>query len=242
MRGCENWSSTLPNELPLWELESWWTPKSSESNCKGQNPLDWGFPYIIGKILERICLKWACMTQLNIWNISYGQKKGRESNCQIDSQPLKVGNRPDFLVFRWRATYHWKALNKGYNVSLNLISIRGLCTKLWPHKVTKVSILGISRLLGQNDIWVLAPWPGTKYTIRGWWWLPPSSGHGEFRESKFACDLFYHQTCPSYAVTNLLFGFHSCTWDEQIKMFNPKQKKQIMHIFKVFTSSTYLFT
>ncbi len=23
------WTSTLPNELPLWELESWWTPKFS---------------------------------------------------------------------------------------------------------------------------------------------------------------------------------------------------------------------
>jgi len=38
--------------------------------------------------------------------ISYGQKKGRESNWQFDSRPLKVGNRPDSLVRRWRATYH----------------------------------------------------------------------------------------------------------------------------------------
>jgi hypothetical protein len=35
---------------------------------------------------------------------------------------------------------------------------------LWPYKVAKVPTLGI---LGQNDIWVLAPWPGTKYVIRG---------------------------------------------------------------------------
>jgi hypothetical protein len=33
-------------------------------------------PYIIEKILERRCLKWARMTQLDIWNTSYGQKKG----------------------------------------------------------------------------------------------------------------------------------------------------------------------
>jgi hypothetical protein len=33
------------------------------------------------------------------------------------------------------------------------------------------------------------------------------------------------------------------TWDEQIKRFNPKLKKQIMHISKVFTSQpTYLFS
>jgi hypothetical protein len=28
------WTPTFPNELPLWELESRWTPKSSKSNCK----------------------------------------------------------------------------------------------------------------------------------------------------------------------------------------------------------------
>jgi len=44
--------------------------------------------------------------------------------------PLKVRNRLDFLVFRWLATYQWKALNEGYNFSLDLISIEGLHTKL----------------------------------------------------------------------------------------------------------------
>ncbi len=35
----------------------------------------------------------------------YGQKKGQESNCQFDSQPLKVKNFPYLLTCRWRATY-----------------------------------------------------------------------------------------------------------------------------------------
>jgi len=35
------------------------------------------------------------MSHLDICNTSYGKKKGRESNWQFDSQPLKVGNRPD---------------------------------------------------------------------------------------------------------------------------------------------------
>jgi hypothetical protein len=61
----------------LWELEFQWTPKSSGSDCRGQNPLDWGALYIIEKLLELRCLKWACMTHLDIWNTSYGQKKGR---------------------------------------------------------------------------------------------------------------------------------------------------------------------
>jgi hypothetical protein len=46
-----------------------------------KTPLDWGVPYIIGKILKCRCLKWARMTHLDIWNTSCGQKKGRESNC-----------------------------------------------------------------------------------------------------------------------------------------------------------------
>jgi hypothetical protein len=61
----KEWTSTLPSELPLWELESQWCPKSSKNNCKGQNSLDWKKPYIIGKLLQRKCLKWVCMTHLS---------------------------------------------------------------------------------------------------------------------------------------------------------------------------------
>ncbi len=140
------WTLRLPRELPPWELESWWTPECLESNCRGQNPMDWGVFYTIGKLLKLRCLKWARMTHLDIWNTSYGQKKGRESNWQFDSRPLKVRNWPDFLAWRWRATYNWKALDEGYNFALDLISIRGLHTKLWGSKAVKVPTLGISRL------------------------------------------------------------------------------------------------
>jgi hypothetical protein len=37
----------------------------------------------------------------------------------------------------------WKALNKGSNFASNLISIRGLHTKLWGSKVARVPTLGI---------------------------------------------------------------------------------------------------
>jgi hypothetical protein len=67
-----------------------------DSDCRGQNPSHWRILYIIGKILKLRCLKWARMTHLNISNTSYGQKKGRESNWQFDSRPLKVENCPDF--------------------------------------------------------------------------------------------------------------------------------------------------
>jgi hypothetical protein len=44
--------------------------------------------------------KKARMTHLGIQNISYGQKKGQESNYQFNSQPLEVENHPDLLVFK----------------------------------------------------------------------------------------------------------------------------------------------
>jgi hypothetical protein len=98
----------------------------------------WGVIYINGKLLERRYLKWARIAHLDIWNTSYGQKKGRESNWQFDSQLLKVRNRPDFRVCKWCAKYRWKALNEGYNVFLDLISIWSLHAKLWRPKVTGV--------------------------------------------------------------------------------------------------------
>ncbi len=62
-------------------------------------------------------------------------KEGPEVKLQFDSQQLKVRNRPNFHACRWRATYRWKPLNKGYNFASNLILITGLHPKLWCPKV-----------------------------------------------------------------------------------------------------------
>jgi len=59
------WTLILPSELPLWELKSQWTPECLESDCKGQNPMDWRVFYIIENLFKRRCLKWACMTHLD---------------------------------------------------------------------------------------------------------------------------------------------------------------------------------
>jgi hypothetical protein len=75
-------------------------------------------------------------------------KKGRESNCQFDSRPLKVRNFPNFLTCKWHATYLSKDLDKGYNFFLNLISIRGLKKKLLTPKVEEVPISKILGILG----------------------------------------------------------------------------------------------
>jgi hypothetical protein len=179
---------TLPSEFPCWELESWWNPKCSESDYKGQNPIARRVFHTIGKLLKPRCLRWAHMTHLDIWNTSYSQKKGRESNCesnwQFDIQPLKVRNWFDFLDCRWRATYHWKALDEGYNFVSDLILIKSLHTKLWGPKVARILSLKILGLPFGN--------PKTKchldvnlverhkvYYKGGKWWLPPSLGRGE---------------------------------------------------------------
>jgi hypothetical protein len=43
-------------------------------------------------------------------------------------------------------TYYWKSLDEGYNFALDLTSIRGFHTKLWPSEVAIVPILGMSGL------------------------------------------------------------------------------------------------
>jgi len=146
VRECERVNTHTPKATPTWVMESRWTPETSESDCKGQNSMDCGVLYIIGKLLELRCLKRALIAHLDIWNVSYGQKKGRKSNCQFDFRPQKVGNRPDLLSCKGRATYHWKALDESYNFALNRTSIRGLLAKLWCSKVAGVPAGEISGL------------------------------------------------------------------------------------------------
>jgi hypothetical protein len=75
-----------------------------------------------------------------------GKKKGRESNWQFDSWPLKVGNRPDADVYNRSATWRWKALEESYNFGSNLVPIRARSEKLWTPKVSRVQTGTISRL------------------------------------------------------------------------------------------------
>jgi hypothetical protein len=116
-------------------------------DCRGQNTLHWGVIYIIGKLSKFRCQNWARIGHLDICNTRYGKKKGRESNWQFDSRPLKVENRPDPGACRWNAIHHWKALKESYKFALDLISIEGLSKELWPRKVPGVQTRIVSRLL-----------------------------------------------------------------------------------------------
>jgi hypothetical protein len=73
-KSVKEWTFTFPSELF----------KFLEGNCKGQKPLDWRVLYIIKNLLKPRCLKWAQMTHLDIWNTSYGQKKGQIDNLIPD--------------------------------------------------------------------------------------------------------------------------------------------------------------
>jgi hypothetical protein len=100
-------------------------PKTQNSIAGVKTPRIEVFFIPLENVSKCRCPKWPRMSHLNIWNTSYGQKKGRESNWQFDSWPLKVGNQPDFGVCRWNATHRWKALKESYKFSLNLVLIGG---------------------------------------------------------------------------------------------------------------------
>jgi hypothetical protein len=85
---CEGVNLHIPKWTPILGVGVPNGLEFSKSNGTSWNSLDWGIPYIIRTLLELRCLKWACMTHLDIWNISFGHKKGRESKCHLDASPM----------------------------------------------------------------------------------------------------------------------------------------------------------
>jgi len=142
LEDCED--DTHTPEMGTWESSR--TLEISEFDWKGQNTSPWSVD-VIEKLLKCRCRKWPHMSHLDIYSISYGKKKGRESNWQFHSRPLKVRNRPDPGVWRWSATHCWKALKESYKFASNLIPIGGLSRELWTHKVSGVQTGTISGLL-----------------------------------------------------------------------------------------------
>jgi len=223
---CEGMNPHIPSGSPLWELESLWSPEFSKSDFKGSQFIGLKVLYTIGKFLKHWYLKWACMTHLNTYDISCGQKKGSKWKCQFDSWSLKVNNRLELCVCRWCVTYHWKYLEKGYNFSLEFTSIIGLHKKLWASKLLRVPISKISRLLTweSREKWHLGVTPMAnhrEYYKGGRWWLPPSLGRGESCELVYACGSSVHQKCSNYALTNLLFNLRMFIWNIDFFVTRP---------------------
>jgi hypothetical protein len=124
-----------PNTPKVGDLESSGTPECLGFDSKAQNTSHWGVLGVIGKVLKRRYRKWPRIGHLDICRPSYGQKKGRESNWQFDSRPLKVRNRPLPDLLMDSATWRWKDLNEGYNFGWDLVAIWLRIRELWAFKV-----------------------------------------------------------------------------------------------------------
>jgi len=147
-----------PNTPKVEDLESSGTPECLEFDRKAQNTSHWGVLGVIGKVLKRRYRKWPCIGHLDIYSPSYGQKKGRESNWQFDSRPLKVGNRPLPDLRIESATWRWKDLDEGYNFGSYLVAIELCNRELWAPKVPGLQLgqfrdsnLGVP---GKRAIWM----------------------------------------------------------------------------------------
>ncbi len=124
-----------PNTSKVGDLKSSGTSECSELNSKAQNTSHWGVIGVIGKVLKRRHRKWPRIGHLDICSPSYGQKKGRESNWQFDSRPLKVENRPPPDLRIESEIRRWKDLDEGYKFGLDLVTIRLGSRELWAPKV-----------------------------------------------------------------------------------------------------------
>ncbi len=169
-------------------MESSETLKCSELDSKAQNTLHLCFLGVIGKVLKRKYRKWPRIGHLDICSPRYGQKKGRESNWQFESRPLKVGNRPlPDLIFEC-ANGVEKILTR--NTTLVQTSLRS---------DSVVESYGHSKF--RESCWdnFETPFRESKEFVPfgcslhcelerilygGRWWLPPSLGRGEFCVSK----------------------------------------------------------
>jgi hypothetical protein len=130
------------------KLESSETFKNSELDCRGQISSNFSVLGLIGKVLKFRCPKWPRMSHLDICSPSYGQNKGRESNWQFDSQPLKKVRNWPLPDIRWQnATWRWKALKESYNFGLDLALIKSCSREIWASKVSGLQPGTISKLL-----------------------------------------------------------------------------------------------
>jgi hypothetical protein len=124
-----------PNTSKVGDLESSGTPECLEFDSKAQNTSHWGVLGLTGKVLKRRYRKWPRIGHLDICSPSYEQKKGRESNWQFDSRPLKVENQPLSDLRIESAIHRWKDLGEGYKFGLDLATIRLRSQELWAPKV-----------------------------------------------------------------------------------------------------------
>jgi len=175
-----------PNTPKVGDLESSGTPECLEFDSRTQNTSHWGVLGVIGKVLKRRYRKWPRIGHLDIWSPSYGQKKGRESNWQFDSRPLKVENRPLPDLRMESAIRRWKDLDEGYKFGLDLVAIKPGSRELWAPKVPGLHPKQFRDNFGTPTLESREKEPfgcslsrvSQSILYGGRWWLPPSPGRG----------------------------------------------------------------
>jgi len=80
-------------------MESQWTPKTSETDLRGQISMNCGVLYIIGKLLERRCLKWARIAHFEHLKHKLWPKEGAGSRtANLTPDQKKSGIDPIYLA------------------------------------------------------------------------------------------------------------------------------------------------
>jgi hypothetical protein len=184
------WTLTLPNELPFWELESKWTSKISKSNFNGENPSPWRVFYIIGKLLKRRCPKWARMIYLDICNTRWpkerlgikltiwlptteSQESTRFPCVQVAcNTPLKSSRRGLQLRFKRHPDQRF-AQEVIVLRSCEIFNLSDFETPIWESRDKKPF-----RCYSHGEV--------QNILYGGRWWLPPSPDRGESCESEVA--------------------------------------------------------
>jgi hypothetical protein len=204
------WEDETPTPK-VGDLESSGTPECLEFNNRDQNILHWGVLGVIRKFLKCRCPKWPRIGHLDIYSPTYGQKKGRESNCQFDSRPLKVRNRPLLDIRIRSATWRWKALEECYNFGLDLVLIRLGSREIWAPKVPGLQSGHFRDNFGTPTWESREKEPfgcslcgvAQRILYGGRWWLPPSPGRGESCVSKCPWLVPTPKGVPEYELTLL---------------------------------------
>jgi len=139
-----------------------------------------GVLYIIGKLLELKCLKWSCIAHFNIWNTSYGQKKVR---VKLSIWLLTKKNQ-ESTWFTWlqrecdiSLKSFWQELQFFFRPHLNSRFTQKVMGLQSHRNSSRHKFETLTRESGERKaIWMWAPWPATKYTIKGKVVASPKSG------------------------------------------------------------------
>jgi hypothetical protein len=90
----------------------------------------------------------------------------------IDFRPLKVENYLDSLMCKWHATYRWKMILMRATTFLHASLQSKVCKRIYGLLKSREfhfrEFWDFNLAVpGQNDIWVLAPWPSKENIIKG---------------------------------------------------------------------------